>query len=110
VQQVTAAVGKKLLCVGLSFCRVQVDAHEYRPGLDLCAPQSLPSRRATAFNEKIIQIGPTNFHLMRDARSLLANAKIDSAWQSRDATFPRAAVSRLLFDSGARHLFSTVDI
>jgi hypothetical protein len=57
VQQVKAAAGKKLLCVGHSFCRVQVDAHEYRPDLDLCAPQSLPSRRATAFNEKIIQIG-----------------------------------------------------
>jgi hypothetical protein len=69
VQQVTAAAGKKLLCVGHSFCRVQVDAHEYHPpDLDLCAPQYLPSRRATAFNEKIIQIGRTNFHLMREAR------------------------------------------
>jgi hypothetical protein len=109
VQQVKAAAGKKLLCVGHSFCRVQVDAHEYRPDLDLCAPQSLPPRRATAFNEKIIQIGRTNFHLMREA---CAAGKCKNWFRlaERDAGFLRAAVSRLLFDSGARHLFSTVDI
>jgi hypothetical protein len=58
VQQVKAAAGKKLLCVGHSFCRVQVDAHEYRPATLISARRNLcPLAAPPLSTRKLFKLG-----------------------------------------------------